>query len=99
MIRHNWPEILKNYDATNETVLAYCRRIGVPKSGFYARRADAACEQVTSLNPTFIEIKAAPNSPIEVLTPLGLIRVQAGFDDDTFASVLRIMTGGGYVAK
>ena len=52
MMKHNWTRNVRSYDPSKETIVGYCKRLGVPTSGFYANRDKAIVEKPRAADVT-----------------------------------------------
>jgi hypothetical protein len=84
-----WATIISNHDPLKESVIAYCGRVGISPSKFYHQRQKLQMKppQFVSLLPSSA---GATDTCVQVAVGRFVVRVQRGFDEDTFRRVLQV---------
>ena len=93
-----WRQVIGQWQASGQSVSAFCREHGLSEGGFYAwRKRFVGQEQ----GPTFVPVRVIPDTGVEpeaaaievALVGGRLVRIRPGFDPETLKRLLGVLEG------
>ncbi len=99
-LERRWRELIARWERSDHTVRDFCSEHRISEPSFYAWRRELAARdrevrQATPPVPTFVPVRVAPASVIEVVLPTGVVvRVPIGTDPVAVVQLVAALGAG-----